>query len=146
MESINEHLPKVSYFKIIDGYLIGCFLMVFTTVVETVVAFYVTKDSVKNPFEPDIIRTTSDGPNARGRSGTTNITVNSNQTGKPTDEDLAPDCEPAEISGTSKVIQTSFVKRIQLKMTIDRICRIAFPFVFIVSNVIYWIINSKNRT
>ena len=145
MESINEHLPKVSYFKIIDGYLIVCFLMVFTAIVETIVAFYVSKDLVENPSEPDIIRSTSNGPNARGRSDTANITASSKQTDMPTDENLGPDFEPAEISGAAKSIRTPFVKKIQLKMTIDRICRLLFPFVFIVSNVVYWIINSKNR-
>eukprot|EP00112_Aurelia_sp_Birch-Aquarium-sp1_P003036 Seg1341.1 transcript_id=Seg1341.1/GoldUCD/mRNA.D3Y31 product="Gamma-aminobutyric acid receptor subunit beta" protein_id=Seg1341.1/GoldUCD/D3Y31 len=144
MGSINADLPRVSYFKVIDGYLIGCFLMVFAGIIETVVAFSGTRDFAKDQYERDT-KSTSNRRKPSEQSRDASIIVNNNGTARHIDEDHFPDCVPAEVSGTSKSNQVPFTKRKNVKITIDKVCRIAFPLVFIVSNATYWMINSKDR-
>lgn len=117
--------------------------MVIAGTVETVFAFYGTKDVVKDPSEPGIR-----SPEAIGKSGDASIIVNRIQRDKHNDEELVPGCVPAEVCAKSKPtqVQVPFIKRIKVKMTIDRISRIAFPLVFIASNVTYWVVSVRKRT
>ena len=144
MGSINADLPRVSYFKVIDGYLIGCFLMVFAGIIETVVASYGMKDFANDPLERNA-KSMSDASKPSGKRGDASVVVKNNDVDKHLEEDFLPDCVPAEVSATSKPNKVPILKRLREKMTIDRVCRILFPLVFIVSNVTYWVINNKNR-
>ena len=144
MGSINADLPRVSYFKVIDGYLIGCFLMVFAGIIETVVASYFMRDYANDPLERSA-KSASDGSKPSDKPDDASIIMKNNDVDKHLDEDFLPDCVPAGVSGASIPNQVPILKRLRVKMTIDRVCRILFPLVFIASNVTYWIINNKNR-
>eukprot|EP00794_Sanderia_malayensis_P020505 gene20505-22523_t len=168
MTSINESLPKVSYAKTIDFYLIGCFMYVLSMAIETVIAKklsergdervedkeweenvsirkYASSKSYKD--EPTI--TTIQNPTAMignveiseqndNHFPTTNSTANM---GLGSRFDNATTTKKKIIT---KEMQQKRIRDITPGKRLDRYCRVIYPALFVVLNLLYFIICVKN--
>ncbi|XP_065064249.1 glycine receptor subunit alpha-2-like [Rhopilema esculentum] len=140
MQSINNHLPKVSYAKAIDGYLIACFLLVFATVAETVLVFYYSSHSKKQ--DPTLLRIFRKSKHefqtkeidSRNATMIINNSSAANEDGEtyskaPTDV-ISKESESSKEKTTSKI---------------DSYSKVLFPLSFVVSNLAYWLVMTMNR-
>ncbi|CAG2168954.1 unnamed protein product, partial [Oppiella nova] len=120
--STNEALPKISYIKAIDIYLFTCFLMVFGSLIEYATVGY---------FESSV----------KGLDKYLNNVIN---TSKATGDEKSATNPETEANGVVvKPMRTGmFFEVVSRKSasTTDKYSRCVFPVVFVVFNVMYWVI------
>ena len=146
MESINNHLPKVSYIKAIDGYLIGCFILVFLTVLETIAAYHIQKNHCEEKTARETI--------PQKRKGTFDAILRQKRKSKPVmiQNDVINDPNEAEFhakvkipSNQGKIDANNDDKQMNRKLCIDSCCKIAFPCFFVIASLLYFVLNIMFR-
>ncbi len=141
MSSINVGLPKVSYAKAIDFYLIGCFLYVFSVVIETVIAHHLYKKSLA-------AATTDQSPEtSRGKWWKKRMKHRLKRKRYAFQE-----ANQASEKGSVKIAMPvdRKTKKRNTSGGIDYYCRVLFPVVFALLNIFYWVyctlMNNSNST
>ena len=142
MESINNHLPKVSYIKAIDGYLIGCFGLVFLTVLETIAAYHIQKNRCEG-------QTAGERKGRKRNNCFDAILMHKRESGAvESRNDAINDQNETELQ--AKVKMTSSLSKINAKdddenacrkLCIDSCCKILFPCFFSIANILYFALN-----
>ena len=146
MESINNHLPKVSYIKAIDGYLIGCFILVFLTVLETIAAYHIQKnhceEKTANETMPQRRKSIVDAI-LRHKGKSKSVVI---QNDAINDQNEAEFHAKVKIStNLGKVDENNDDKQTSRKLCIDSCCKIFFPCFFVIANLLYFALNIMFR-
>ena len=137
LQFINASLPKVSYAKGIDYYLVACFVQVFCGLAETVYVATIAENSGGTLINQ---RRKPRGANTAARHNEIHLhhEVNSYNVTKDNTNDnenggtVVP-METRDQHATSTSNQCYGAKRI------DNICKIVFPSIFAIFNLVYWI-------
>ena len=133
MDSINNKLPKVSYVKSIDIYLIGCFMYVFTVVIETVIAFRFHKRAMQKEEDQDLQQQLTEGKPekiTRARQSIHAISLDNNAF-------HVEEENGTEEKETLPVIDKEARKK--RRSNIDAYCQVLFPLLFLLINTGYWV-------
>eukprot|EP00794_Sanderia_malayensis_P020506 gene20506-22524_t len=166
MTSINESLPKVSYAKTIDFYLIGCFIYVLSVVIETVIAKQYTRGGEKEDEKVDGKRRERQGSGIYTCticcSGKSEITTIQNPTAMMPNVEILGQDDNHSIStiNTAKMEldsdnaigkkeiatqqQESAIHRLTPGKRLDRYSRVIYPALFLLLNLLYFIICVRN--
>ena len=132
MDSINNSLPKVSYVKSIDFYLIGCFVYVFAVVMETVVAFRLHKRA-RCQDEDQCLELPEAMPKKmpKARKSIATITLD-NKAFHVSQGDAEKDTQEL-----SDIHEEANPNPSENRKT-DSYCKVLFPLVFLLANTGYW--------
>eukprot|EP00794_Sanderia_malayensis_P020501 gene20501-22518_t len=165
LTSINESLPKVSYAKTIDFYLIGCFMYVLSVVIETVIAKRFSRGGEKEDDEVEGKKGERQGSGIYTSRGKSEITTIQNPTammknvkilGQDDNNSISTintanielDSRHDDNASVKKDIATqqqeSAVKKLTPGKRLDRYCRVIYPALFAVLNILYFIICTRN--
>lgn len=140
---LNNSMPKVSYVKAIDWYLICCFLFVFGVLVEYTVILYVESYRQRQRRQTEIQKRTEKEKKAKEEAS------------RPFNEGQTKTQTFARIKGENEVHtfidekkKTKKKKLLRLKhyilnmktSDIDELARIFFPIMFMNFNLIYWLL------
>eukprot|EP00112_Aurelia_sp_Birch-Aquarium-sp1_P002882 Seg132.4 transcript_id=Seg132.4/GoldUCD/mRNA.D3Y31 product="Gamma-aminobutyric acid receptor subunit gamma-1" protein_id=Seg132.4/GoldUCD/D3Y31 len=137
LQFINASLPKVSYAKGIDYYLIACFVQVFCGLAETVYVATIAENHGKTPISQR--RTTKRATTAsRHNELPIHDEVNSYNVTKGNANDNENGGTAVSLEGRSHHA-TATPKRCYNAKRIDNICKVVFPLIFAIFNLVYWI-------
>ncbi len=146
LQFTSSSLPRVNYAKGIDYYLISCFVQIFFGLLETVIATNYVKKQQKSS---DGLKTKV---NAAEISGCSELNMNSQQqdrnviddgvssdgfSGDMATKDKAAFNFPTTTTTTTTTTQDKDCSDVNI---IDRVSRVAFPLVFALFNLMYWVI------
>ncbi|CAD5112237.1 DgyrCDS1466 [Dimorphilus gyrociliatus] len=136
ISSTNASLPKISYLKSIDVYLVTCFVMVFSSLVEFASVSYLTHRNSK------IVRTQSNGVAETEVRQISNDKYQIRALCKSTALDAAKPLSEV----TRNAIRSGVDRKIPCAAclaapgVIENIARVCFPVSFLLFNCIYWVV------
>ena len=138
MTSINSDLPKVSYAKAIDYYLMGCFLYVFLVVIETIIAYHLHKRFHKEK--------TAKQTTGRRRWWRKGIKVKFDSAKALELNGMNAGNENGDMN-QNRTNRLKKRKRQKHWQNIDSYCRVFFPLFFVLLNIAYWVwcISLRNK-
>eukprot|EP00794_Sanderia_malayensis_P020502 gene20502-22519_t len=166
MTSINESLPKVSYAKTIDFYLIGCFMYVLSVAIETVIAKQLSergdervedkeweedvssrKYTFRKPYKDESTSTTIQNPTAM----MTNVKIlgqdDNHSISTINTANIELDSRHDNAIGKKEIAtqqQKTAVKKLTSAKRLDKYCRVVYPALFVVLNLFYFIMCVRN--
>ncbi|XP_071951836.1 gamma-aminobutyric acid receptor subunit beta-like [Antedon mediterranea] len=147
MASVNSSLPKLSYVKAIDYYLVMCYLFVFAALIEFALVSYTGSlaDQKKrnNPSFTKIVQSAScDDDNDIGNEKDRALRIiNSNDVKINAGNDWGNDNKylpSQEESGVWNYLTTFMDTTIDADR-VDRVSRVLFPFMFMCFQILYWV-------
>eukprot|EP00794_Sanderia_malayensis_P020503 gene20503-22520_t len=173
MTSINESLPKVSYAKTIDFYLIGCFIYVLSVAIETVIAKKLSGKGEEEDGEVEEGEGEEQVGNSRNYTSskhyrdTSTVTRVRKPTVTTTNLEILEqaDCYSTSTTTTAnmglgsrhgyatakkkKIIeqqqqQETTAEKVTPGKRLDRYCRVIYPALFLILNLVYFIICVRN--
>ncbi|CAH1777619.1 unnamed protein product [Owenia fusiformis] len=152
ISSTNAALPKISYLKSIDVYLVTCFLMVFTSLLEYAAVSYIGKQcqrkakmELKDMFElgMPLIGNGLAYPATREQNLNDNQWFNAERKGKDKDSYTKRRTDSTDSSSSTDKDETDQqcggTGRKNKPSDIDKFARVFFPSMFVVFSVIYWV-------
>eukprot|EP00794_Sanderia_malayensis_P020504 gene20504-22521_t len=165
MTSINESLPKVSYAKTIDIYLIGCFMYVLSVAIETVIAKKLSErgdERVEDKKEKEQLngkvytcsKCCADKLTVATIRNPTVMTTNfeifeqadsySTSTTSTANAGLHYAATKKEGTTTQEQQQQITEKRLKPETRLDKYCKVIYPTLFVILNIVYYIICTRN--
>lgn len=146
MESINNHLPKVSYIKAIDCYLNGCFGLVFLTVLETIAAYNIQKNRFEENTDSEAMQQKRESvfdAILRKKRKSKSVVIQNDAINAKNEAEFHEREKMA--NSLSKIKATNDDKNSRKKLFIDSCCKIFFPCFFVIGNLIYFALNMMSR-
>ena len=137
LQFINASLPKVSYAKGIDYYLIACFVQVFCGLAETVYVATMAGNSERTPMTQS---RKSRRANTAARHN--DIPLHEEANSYNVTKDNANDNENGVTAVAVETMHhhaTSTSNHCYNAKRIDNICKIVFPSIFAIFNLVYWL-------
>lgn len=152
--SLNGNLPKVSYPKALDWYLLVSFSFVFLSLIECMIVYVLLRSSKKEkkikfkdnsiPLFKRIQSTLTSVIGSKKNVSKSNSFNNGEESNHGLDNDLemidsATKAEKAVVDdGSQDDISKSGDKMAKIANAIDKTSRVLFPFVFVCFNIFYW--------
>ncbi len=128
--SAQSSLPKVSYIKALDVWLISCFIFILATLITIALLNFLYGDGLLDNGDNKETKSRS-----RGESNHGDLMVKINLTEDVKEEQKAKDAEAERnIEDIEEPKMTSSMKRMKALY----VARCAIPFTFAVFNVVYW--------
>eukprot|EP00794_Sanderia_malayensis_P020509 gene20509-22527_t len=147
LQFVSASLPRVSYAKGIDYYIIGCFLQTFLCLVETVVATnYVRRQKKRIRCKQSKLVESKDSKTIHERIA---AVTTQHQQNNVLDDELSLDPMAADDMATAKGDETKCNLETEAHdggnqsdriNVVDRVSRVAFPLFFILFNLGYWLL------
>jgi len=148
--SLNGNLPKVSYPKALDWYLLVSFSFVFLTLIECTIVFLLVSSAKQDEHQTtyksnDIplatrISSSDKSVKSKGASPRTEHTGNSNMACDDLEMVYCGAKPDKVVVNDGTVASNRSVKnKAKIANNIDRASRVLFPMAFIIYNIFYWI-------
>ncbi|EDO37555.1 predicted protein [Nematostella vectensis] len=155
LNMLNNSMPKVSYVKAVDWYLIGCFLFVFAVLLEYTFVLYIDNEEVTE-YKKDLVNYSSESVKHRSPAHAMNGSIPNGYSPAVFSEHgkkCGHNCHHAhhDVVLKREKHKSSYEQlggcrpRLKFPAVIDTECidefaRVLFPFIFIAFNVIYFIV------